>query len=236
MLGTKVVHRPGKLHQNADALSRDPLPTNRDQTSARLDHDEGVIAFTTLASSLSEDPPVRFYPEWPLGELSIYTDLSFSNNMEDSLIDDAILKSFVCFLTAEDAEGQLVGIEPCEMTLHLDLSFIPTTQLTSAMEEGITLYEPFGGLAAGLEMVLRNNIPVKRYIYSDINQCAQEVAKHRIAILHHKYQNLLPKSAWQHAFDTLPMDISEVNRSYLYTAGAKDNSQRLVVAGWECQD
>ena len=37
--------------------------------------------------------------------------------------------------------------------------------LYRATHYGVTLYEPFGGLCAGLEAVLRNNIPVLRYIY-----------------------------------------------------------------------
>ncbi len=44
-----LVHRHGELHLNADALSRDPLSTDRDLTRSGLDHDEGMIAFNTLA-------------------------------------------------------------------------------------------------------------------------------------------------------------------------------------------
>ena len=33
----QIVHRPGKLHQNADALSRDPMPSSFDGTGARLE-------------------------------------------------------------------------------------------------------------------------------------------------------------------------------------------------------
>ena len=37
-----IVHRPGILNNNADALSRMPLPSHADTTSARLDHDATV--------------------------------------------------------------------------------------------------------------------------------------------------------------------------------------------------
>ena len=38
-----VAHRPGTLHQNADALSRSPLPDSSDGTGARLDEDSDPV-------------------------------------------------------------------------------------------------------------------------------------------------------------------------------------------------
>ncbi|PNH06418.1 Retrovirus-related Pol polyprotein from transposon [Tetrabaena socialis] len=38
-----VVHRPGVMNQNADALSRDPAPSAHDSAGARLDHDSDPV-------------------------------------------------------------------------------------------------------------------------------------------------------------------------------------------------
>ncbi|PNH03441.1 Retrovirus-related Pol polyprotein from transposon [Tetrabaena socialis] len=53
-----VVHRPGVMNQNADALSRDPAPSAHDSAGARLDHDSDPVP----------PPPLRVpYPGqgWP---------------------------------------------------------------------------------------------------------------------------------------------------------------------------
>jgi hypothetical protein len=42
-----------------------------------------------------------------------------------------------------------------------------------ARRHGITLFEPFGGLGAGLEMVLRHGVSVNKYIYCDTSPTAQ---------------------------------------------------------------
>ena len=34
----------------------------------------------------------------------------------------------------------------------------------TASQKGVILYEPFGGLCAGLEMILRCGIPVNKYL------------------------------------------------------------------------
>jgi hypothetical protein len=38
-----VCHRPGTLHQDADALSRSPLPSTSDGTGARMDEDDDPV-------------------------------------------------------------------------------------------------------------------------------------------------------------------------------------------------
>jgi hypothetical protein len=48
-------------------------------------------------------------------------------------------------------------------------------------KNGLTLYEPFGGLCAGLEAVLRSGIRVHQYFYSDNSNPARLVAEYRCA-------------------------------------------------------
>ena len=71
----------------------------------------------------------------------------------------------------------------------------------------------------------------------DTSRPARLVARKRMEQLTHLYgPALFPPSAWAKAFDTLPQDIYQVNTDSLIRAGARDNTQWIVVAGWECKD
>jgi hypothetical protein len=69
-----------------------------------------------------------------------------------------------------------------------------------AAAQGVVLLEPFGGLCAGLEMLLRNGTAVKQYYYLDSNATSRKVAAHRIQQLAAQYPLLLPASAVIDAF------------------------------------
>ena len=89
----------------------------------------------------------------------------------------------------------------------LEGSPVPGGALLLAMSPtGITLFEPFGGIAAGLEMCLRNGVRITRYIYSDISASARAIAIHRLHTLSAEYPRLLPLEAWSGAFSALPQE------------------------------
>mgnify|MGYP002179162946 CR=1 FL=1 len=112
---------------------------------------------------------------------------------------------------------------------------VASTFFTNA-PKGVVLYEPFGGLCAGLEMLLRFGISVARYLYSDIDPVAQALAKVRMETLHIQYGVLFPSKAFKSPF-ALPQGINLVTSDNLLKQGAYDqNTQWIVVAGWECQD
>ena len=117
---------------------------------------------------------------------------------------------------------------------------ICTTPLPAAVtymaQNGITLYEMCGGMCAGLEAALRNGIQVNRYIYSDISPAAQTVARYRTQALTNLYPHLLKSYACDHAFTTLPQDVTKITPEQLMTAAVNDQSQWLIIAGPECQD
>ena len=104
-----------------------------------------------------------------------------------------------------------------------------------AVVNGIVLYEPFGGLGAGLEMVLRLGIPVKRYLYSDVDPNARAIVQFRLQSLRHRYPSLLATSATRDAL-AFPQNVYHVSSEDFLRAGALNGDQWLVVAGWECQD
>ena len=128
---------------------------------------------------------------------------------------------------------------PCAQGLRpvkaICTKLIGPTFFSDAAADGIVLYEPFGGLCAGLEMVLRGGIPVKRYLYSDTSTASRRVAAHRVAELVARYPSLITLDAAQDML-SLPQDVRHVGTPELLAAGALDGSQWMVVAGWPCQD
>ena len=109
----------------------------------------------------------------------------------------------------------------------------------AADEHGITLYEPFGGLCAGLEMCMRAGIRVARYLYSDTDTAARRVAAARINEMLRAHPDLFPPEAVRDTFDALPQDVLQVDRDTLIAAGACGSGageQWAVVAGFECAD
>ena len=118
-------------------------------------------------------------------------------------------------------------------TQQLNTTPCAHTFFTNAAAAGIVLYEPFGGLCAGLEMALRNGLTIKQYIYGDTDPVAQQVALHRIRQLQTMYPLQFPEEAVAGAFSLLPMDISQVSSLKLRAAvEAAPVAQSLSHGGW----
>jgi hypothetical protein len=124
-----------------------------------------------------------------------------------------------------------------KLATQLATAPVAATFFPQAYTQGITLYEPFGGLCAGLEMVLRNGFRVAQYYYSDTDAVSQRIAYHRLRQLQCRYPDQLPLSAIQAAFSTMPMDVRAVTTSHLQHAMQQAAAEQwLVVGGWPCQD
>lgn len=120
-------------------------------------------------------------------------------------------------------------------TVQLSTASVSSTYYPAAAQ-GVVLFEPFGGLCAGLETALRNGTVVKQYYYIDSSPAARRIAAHRIKHLMALYPTLLQASAVQHAF-CMPQDIRLLTTEHLVSVVAADGQhQWLVVAGWPCQD
>jgi hypothetical protein len=109
---------------------------------------------------------------------------------------------------------------------ELCMNTIAATFFANA-QKGIVLYEPFGGLCAGLEMVLRCGIPVTRYLYSDIDPVAQDLAQVRMETLNIQYGKLLPAKAIRRPF-ALPHDINLVTSDHLLKQDACDQTTQWM--------
>ena len=59
-----------------------------------------------------------------------------------------------------------------DQVCSIDAGEAPMACLESAEQEGVTVLELFGGMAAGVEMLLRNGVPITRYVYCDNSPAA----------------------------------------------------------------
>ena len=207
----EIMHRPGTQSGNVDALSRFPIQDDKDTTGARLDHDHQVV--TAVLGSPPMEPHTGVH-----------------RNIAAAILKDSPPETNVHPIKTIGPPDALGVFQ----TVSLNTTPQPTAWAVAA-REGVTLYEPFGGLCAGLEAVLRNGIRVHKYFYSDICVAAQRVATHRLERLRVQYPKLLSAKAKEGAFQ-LPMDVYKLNSQLLADAGARDGTQWLVIAGPECKD
>lgn len=104
---------------------------------------------------------------------------------------------------------------------------------------GVILFEPFGGLCAGLEAALRNGLRIARYFYVDKNPMTQKVAKYRVEQLLDLYPSQLSKAATEEMM-ILERDVTQLVKPP-YSVQLRElvkwtRNPWLIVAGWECQD
>jgi hypothetical protein len=119
----------------------------------------------------------------------------------------------------------------------VDARIVAPTFFTAVDKHGVMLVELFGGMCAGLDMCLRNQVHVSHYIYSDIDPTAQRVASFRLGSFAAQYPHLLDPEVAVGALGVCPQDVGQINQTdlqlWVHMAGS---SPILVVAGWPCQD
>ena len=131
------------------------------------------------------------------------------------------------YLLAKRASGwvQAVRDKLSFRTAKTQRSQVDTTRLDPVavqgmMTDGVILFEPFGGICAGLDMVLRSGIPVHKYIYADNDPLVQRIARKRMLDLLGEYPTQLRPMAVQDAFTTVPSDIWDIKTADFIQAGA----------------
>jgi CHAD domain-containing protein len=93
------------------------------------------------------------------------------------------------------------------------------------------LLELFGGICAGLDMVLRNGIALSAYFYVDHDPTCRAIASHRIRQLMAQFPHLLPATAVAAAFTALPHDVWDITHQHLQCLSVQHPQQWLVVGG-----
>jgi len=254
-----TVHRPGKLHINADALSRMPLESSADVTGARMDEDEDVTGVACLVACLRHSQhhmqqlQGMYANTATCGALYGYEVLDRNELMDanngwlfenheayeycDLDLAGQCLQNEVRLWHAERACTKGTGwVGDANRSGPVDTMTLSPGYSLLWHQHGLVLLELFGGLCAGLEMVLGNGVRVLRYHYVDkVHEC-REVAVLRMREMHSRYPHLLSMHAISDAF-SLPQDVRAilpVNVATLVAASPK--IPWLVVAGWECQD
>jgi len=241
----KVVHRPGVCHQNADVLSRDPLPSTEDNTGARMDEDEGVKGSGAVAEAVRVSGEDRACRE-AVAASFLVSDIPLPQRTDDEdecqeLEDVLMERQWMMRCRAQSwVEAARPSLAMCgdlkEGTGCVDTRCLSDSAVRAMRKTGVTLFEPFGGLCAGLQMAMSLGIPVKRYIYADTCGVARKVAERSVLRMVAAYPGLLAKEAVLGAFTSTPQDVRRIDKEALLAAGAGDGSQWLLVAGWECQD
>ncbi|GLC55390.1 hypothetical protein PLESTB_000982200 [Pleodorina starrii] len=246
----EVVHRPGLKHQNADVLSRYPSPSDADNTGARLDEEEppslartqallthskaqGLVFRTALAShrpvaSFSDD----FCPSPDVlltGNLGLPIDpMNVPPDSEHEIVStsrDRTHASAVKWVRAAAKANPQVF--EANKTNPLSRAFF-----ARGLGTGVTVYEPIGGLCAGLEACLRAGLKVDRYLCSESDPAAVRVVNMRLERLSAEFPKQFPPDAYRRVWLDLPLSLANVTEQALLSAGACDGSQWLVFAGW----
>ena len=125
----------------------------------------------------------------------------------------------------------------CRETVAISNEPVGPSFYSAAASDGLVLVELFGGICAGLEMVLSAGYSVVQYIYSDISEQAQTAAQHRVQLLSMQYPEQFPHSSWEGLFSHLPMDVRDISTEQLTSlTKAYPGNRFLLVAGWPCED
>ena len=253
-----VEHRPGVLHQNADVLSRHPVPSTIDGSGARIDVDTAEVTVTPAAlassakacevrsvalasahrvASFSED----FLPS-PEEMVSGWNGWAYeaafpppNDPAEDVRVERDRLHSVAREWSAARRLRRQAAATATSPSSSSPQSASAATWYDQAFRHGVVLYEPLGGLASGLEACLRSGIPVHSYLYSDINDQARGLVERRCQQLSDRHVDLLPPTAWSSALVSLPQNVSKVSTADLL-AVAPGSLPVLIVAYWEPAD
>eukprot|EP00775_Hariotina_reticulata_P015282 gene15282-biopygen3187 len=194
-----LVHRAG-AENPADVPSREPLACMADWTGSRLDTgDETYVLPSVFLADGKPDPVVYTHDQ-------LAVDLGLQPSSTVITAASAVCSSPALVL-AEEAHHRSPSDEEATASLLFALSAISAS---SALSAGVVLYEPFGGLCAGLEMVLKAGFCVQQYYYSDIDPVAQHIAAHRLRCLQAAYPEQLPLHALQSAFLQFPAMSSKL--------------------------
>lgn len=127
-------------------------------------------------------------------------------------------------------------LAPATSDAHsLDVTPVDASFFTTAATTGLVLVELCGGICAGLEMLLRNGVIVRQYLYADTDPSARLAAAHRMRTLSMAYPDQLSPDLAAGMF-ALPQDVRNISAQDLHDAGANARLPLLLVAGWPCQD
>jgi transposase InsO family protein len=149
------------------------------------------------------------------------------------------------FPGAPPAHCEAICSQPSDLraTLAIDNSPVGPEFYAASAAHGLVLIELFGGICAGLEMLLAAGFTINQYVYVDSSEPARKAAWFRLVALSLQYPAQLPRRAWEDtAMIYLPMDVRDIEPRDILTlvhemlGGEHPNSRFMMVAGWPCED
>eukprot|EP00854_Cymbomonas_tetramitiformis_P034369 gene34369-biopygen27286 len=239
-----VQYRPGPKNENADVPSRYPLPSTMDETGARLDREgdhareagcaerQGRGFADTVCLALAREPP-RGMETNPETQVANSRGVMFDiDHPEVARCSGRLTRAAWDALSqVHPVRGMHSGGSPAvyssddtmengklKVPKKIDTRLIDKSFFQEAREEGVVCYEPCGGLCAGLEMLLRCGVKVKKYLYQDISKASQAVARTRCLALSRRHPDLLPAAAIH--LEQLPSNLEDTRLNDLVRAGA----------------
>ncbi|KAJ9512490.1 hypothetical protein QJQ45_018788 [Haematococcus lacustris] len=165
-----IQHRPGIKHQNADVLSRCPLPCDDDGTGARLDPDQLAAALASFpptaapldsvvqscASYLPFDADYATHPaQLLLGNLGGELDATCHAPPPITTYAATTLQRLQDTAAAMLSPQDTFGVA---RPVRLNTNLVANSFFPAICHKGVVLLELFGGMCAGLDMCLRNGI------------------------------------------------------------------------------
>lgn len=236
----EVVHRMGAVHQNADVPSRFPVGGPRDFTGAKLDMSEdserpsAALAMATLTWTLQQTSVslcAALYNACPdptnLG--GDYWD-DMSRDPSDSL---QIFQSTQLWLDRAllNEDSSIRG-----SVAKTSGSGVRLVEAGSYGSGGLQVVELFGGLGAGLELILRSGVKVVNYIYVENRADIRNVMHNRLKWLCKVYPRQLSVEVCEEAMNQMPNDVRDITSALVQEAVRACSSDWLIVAGFPCQD
>ncbi len=97
--------------------------------------------------------------------------------------------------------------------------------------KGICILDVFGGISTGLAIMIQAGIPIRKYLYVEIDETTKRVSSRHLALLMQQYPELLPRSIIRGYQWALPLNITLLGVQDLVRVGPID----LVITGWPCQ-
>lgn len=164
-----VVHRPGAKHQNADGLSRNPLPSTHDTTGARLDHDvPSAVVAEVDGTQLPEGPVLPLIPG-----------------------SDVVQPNPEAVAAAIDLHRRLDMVVMSVQSMQHTAPLQAVSNFSTLMrEQGLHVYEFDPLYCGGLHALLRNGLRVCHYEMLPVSDIVgQPVAA--LLDAHNRYSHLL---------------------------------------------
>ena len=260
-----IEHRPGVKHQNADGLSRNPIPSSADGSGARLDEDDGTdtrpppdaasalaasaMSCQVLHAALNSSVPVApfaadFLPsseEAAFGWNGWGLEGMFPQPDDDPDLDAKVARellraSAIEWRACRKRRQQAAASSPASPPTPSPAAVNASRWYDTAYRHGIILFEPLGGLASGLEACLLNGLPVKRYYCCEPNREARQALLQRLPRLTDRQPSLLPASSWTDTFITVPQLASDITEQHLRLVGDSGSGPVLICAYWSAGD